>query len=323
MTGLAEARTRVKLVQRPSIVSVLIGVVFASLIVAALATGGFLTTTNIRAVLFGGALVGILACGLTLITLSGNVFSMSLGITAAVCAISFVFFLRDGAAAAIVLTLLIGAAACGIQGAFVGLYGANPIIVTIGAGVIQVGVITWLTQGASVNPATGAHYGLLKGLTLGIPFSFYAMVAVAILIEVLLRWTVLGMWMRLLGESKRAARAAALPVAWTTVAAFTIAGLCAAATGILLGAANDSADLRLQSNYSFDAIAAVLIVGTPITGGRGSAIRSAIGAMAIAVISSVVVLRGYASGAQLLIEGVIVVLVVTTAQRARTRAALK
>lgn len=313
--------TRSALASRLSPTTILPIAIAIILAVAALSTTGFGTTTNIRAVLFGGALVGILAVGLSLITISGNVLSMSLGTTAAVCAIAFIHFLKLGTPVAILLTLLLGAAICGIQGYLVGVYGANPIIATIGAGVVQVGMIEWFTSGSSQTPPADASYGLLKGLTLGIPFSAYVLVVAAVLVELLLRRTAIGREMRLTGANRRAAHAAALPVAKVTIVAFLIAGVCAAATGILLGAANDSADLNLQANYSFDAIAAVLIAGTLITGGRGSAIGAAIGAIGIAVISSVVVLRGYSSGVQVLVEGIVVLVIVITAHLTRRNAA--
>jgi len=315
-TGAAALRR----VQPATAIPIAIGIV---LVIFAFTSSGFATTTNIRAVLFGGALVGVLACGQTLITISGNVLSMSLGTTSAACAISFVYLLKVDTAFAIVVTLALGAAVCGLQGIFIGLYGANPIILTIGAGVAQVGVVEWLTSGSSITPPNGASYGLLNSLVAGIPFSFYVLVGVAILIELLLRRTAIGREMFLTGANHRAARAAALPVARVTIVAFVIAGICAGATGVLLGAANESASLNLQANYTFDAITAVLIAGTVITGGRGSAIRTAVGAIGIAIISSVVVLRGYSAGVQVLVEGVVVLVIVVTAHVSRQNAATR
>ena len=292
-----------------------------ALVVVALTTAGFWTATNIRSILLEGALVGILAAGLTPIVVSGSVLSLSLGVTAAVSATAFIYFLRLGTSVAVVLTVAVGAIACGVQGLIVGAYGANPIIVTIGGGVLLTGVTEWLTGGATVSPPPGVHYGLLHGLRLGVPVAFYVLVIVVVLIELVLRRTAFGKEMGLVGENKAAARAAALPVGRVITGAFLIAGVCAGATGILLGATNQSADLNLQANYSFDAIAAVLVVGTPIAGGHGSAARSAIGALGIAVISSLVVLRGYSTGVQTLVEGVIVLVVVTAAHLARRRTA--
>jgi ribose/xylose/arabinose/galactoside ABC-type transport system permease subunit len=303
--------------------TVVISVIAVVLAVAAVTTAGFWSSTNIRAVLFSGALVGIIAAGLTLITLSGSILSMSLGITAAVSAIWFISALDMGVPIAILTTLLLGGAICAAQGLLVGFWGANPIIVTIGAGVVQSGMVQWLTGGASQQPPANVDYEFLTKVVLGIPVAFYVLIGVAVLIEVMLRRTVLGRTMFLVGANKAAARAAALSVPTAIIAAFAIAGACAACTGILLGATNQSADLNLEGDLTFDSIAAVLVVGTVITGGHGSAIRSAGGAMGIAVISSVLVLRGYNPGVRLIVEGVIVLAVVIAAHIARQRTAMR
>jgi ribose/xylose/arabinose/galactoside ABC-type transport system permease subunit len=292
------------------------------LAVAAMTTAGFWSSTNLRSVLFSGALVGIVATGLTLITLSGSILSMSLGITAAVSAIWFVSFLDMGIPLAIVTTLALGGAICAAQGALVGFWDANPIIVTIGAGVVQSGMVQWLTGGASQQPPANADYVFLTKVVFEVPVAFYVLIAVALLIEIMLRRTVLGRTMYLVGANKPAARAAALSVPTVIIAAFAIAGACAACTGILLGATNESADLNLEGTLTFDSIAAVLVVGTVITGGHGSAARSAGGALGIAAISSILILRGYNPGVRLLVIGVVVLTVVIVAHIARERKAM-
>jgi ribose/xylose/arabinose/galactoside ABC-type transport system permease subunit len=307
---------------RPSTISVAITVLAVLLAVAAVTTAGFFSSTNIRSVLFSGALVGIIAGGLTLITVSGCILSMSLGITAAVCAIWFISALDMGVPVAILTTLALGGGICAAQGLLVGFWGANPIIVTIGAGVVQSGMVQWLTGGASQQPPPDVNYEFLTKVVFGIPVAFYVLIGVAVLIEVMLRRTVLGRSMVLVGSNKAAARAAALSVPTAIIAAFAIAGAYAACTGILLGATNQSADLNLEGDLTFDSIAAVLVVGTVITGGHGSGIRSAAGAMGIAVISSVLVLRGYNPGVRLIVEGVIVLAVVIAAHIARQRTAI-
>jgi ribose/xylose/arabinose/galactoside ABC-type transport system permease subunit len=307
----------------PSVSTVVITAIAVALAVAAVTTAGFFSSTNIRAVLFSGALVGIVAAGLTLITLSGSILSMSLGITAAVSAIWFISALDMGVPLAILTTLLLGGLICGVQGVLVGFWGANPIIVTIGAGVVQSGMVQWLTGGASQQPPANVTYEFLTKVVFGIPVAFYVLIGVAVLIEIMLRRTVLGRTMFLVGANKAAARAAALSVPAAIIAAFAIAGACAACTGVLLGATNQSADLNLEGDLTFDSIAAVLVVGTVITGGHGSAIRSGAGAMGIAVISSVLVLRGYNPGVRLVVEGVIVLAVVIAAHIARQRTAMR
>jgi ribose/xylose/arabinose/galactoside ABC-type transport system permease subunit len=125
-----------------------VAVLSALIVFGAFTTQGFLTISNLSAILTAAAFVSIIAVGSTLIMLSGSLFSISLGTTTAVAAILFMFLLHYGVVTAIVVTLLAGAVIFAIQGALVGLIGANPIIVTIGAGAIQEGIIGWLSPGA-------------------------------------------------------------------------------------------------------------------------------------------------------------------------------
>jgi len=92
-------------------------------------TTGFLTVSNMKAILTAASFVGIIAVGLTVIVLSGNLFSLALGQTAAISAMVFLYTLRLGLVAAILLTLLLGLAIGAVQGFVVGAWGANPIIV--------------------------------------------------------------------------------------------------------------------------------------------------------------------------------------------------
>ncbi len=280
------------------------------IVVAAVTTPGFATVDNGKAILSATAFVGIIAVGSTLIMLSGNLFSMSLGTTTAVTSVLFLYTLRSGVVVAIVVTLLVGVAIFALQGALVGSIGANPIIVTIGAGAIQVGITTWLAPGNVSPPSGDSSVEFLSRNLFGLPFSIYVFVAVAILGELTLRRTRFGRQMYLLGENREAARAAGLPVASITTAAFAVAGLCVATTGILVGAFNQNSNLAVSGTFTFDAIAAVLVGGSAVSGGRGSVVRTVVGALVIAVVSDLLLLRGGSTGVQVLVKGVIVIAVV-------------
>ena len=108
--------------------------------------------SNLKAILTAAAFVGIIAVGLTVIILSGNLFSLALGQTAAISAMVFLYSLRFGLGAAIVLTLLLGLAIGAVQGFAVGAWGANPIIITIGAAGLMEGMAVWLSHGQSIVP---------------------------------------------------------------------------------------------------------------------------------------------------------------------------
>jgi simple sugar transport system permease protein/ribose transport system permease protein len=288
------------------------------LAIAAGTTSGFLTGGNLKSVLLSSAFVGIIAVGMTPITIGGNLFSLSLGITAAVCAMAFTYFLRIGFGEAILLAIAIGGVACGLQGWIVGSFGANPIIVTIAAGLLQAAIATWITGGTTVQTPKGGSFHLLTSSPLGFGFPVFALIGITIAVELALRRTRFGSELYLLGDSKPAARAAALNISSITTRAFAISGACAAAAGILLASTYHTATLNLQGTYSYDAIAAVLVGGNAVAGGRGSALQSLIGALVIAAATSIALLRGYSTGVQILIRGGILLGVVVLVHIATT-----
>ena len=136
-----------------------IAILAAVTIYGAVTTTGFLTVSNMKAILTAASFVGIIAVGLTVIILSGNLFSLALGQTAAISAMFFLYSLRWGLSPAIVLTLLLGLAIGAVQGFAVGAWGANPIIVTIGAAGLMEGMAVWLSHGQSIIPPARRRAG--------------------------------------------------------------------------------------------------------------------------------------------------------------------
>lgn len=277
------------------------------LLVGTFTTEGFYTLSNMRAILNSASVVGIIAVGAAAIVIGGNLFSMSLGTTVAVCAMAFLSLLGAGLVVAIVGTLALGAIIIGLQGYVVGRFGANPIIITIGAGALLEGAATWISGGTSVNPPPDSpDFSFLAAPLLGIPFPVYVFVVVVILGEIGLRRSVFGRQLILMGSSPKAARAAALPVTRLTTVAFVIAGVTAGIAGVLLGAFNQSGTLTTTGTLTYDAIAAVLVGGLAVAGGRGSVLQAAAGAILIAAISDMLLLRGFSPPLQMLVLGLIV-----------------
>lgn len=285
----------------------------AVVVVAAVTTHRFLTWDNVKAIFNSASLVGIMALGLTFVTLVGAIASLAVAQTAVVAAMVFLSTLGLGLVPALVLAVLVGAAVTGLQGLLIGAWNANPVILTIGAGFLIDGFAQAVHGGSIVQPA-GGGYSALNSVPGGIPVAVYAMVALTVVFEYVLRRTVLGRQIVLVGENRAAAKGAGIAVVWVVVAAFALAGAGFAIGGAFLGAFNRGASTYLEGTLTFDAIAAVLVGGTSIGGGHGSAVRTLGGALAIATISDVLLLRGYGTGAQLLLKGLLVVIVVVVTQ---------
>ena len=284
-------------------------IVMLAVIVAGALTTRFFSLANARAILASTAWVGITAIGATVVMIAGSAVSLAVSQTATVVAMVFLSAQPLGLAAAIVLALLSGVAITALQGAIIGFWTANPIVLTIAAGFAIGSLATWISGGTTVYPKVTAFSGL-NSTPLGLPLAVYVLLALTVLAQWVLRRTTAGRQMYLVGENPAAARAAGLPVGQVTVLAWAFFGACIALTGVFLAAFNTSANAQLGGTLSLDAIAAVLAGGTAIGGGKGSALRTLGGAVLISVISDLLLLRGFSTGIQLLVKGILVLFIV-------------
>jgi simple sugar transport system permease protein/ribose transport system permease protein len=294
---------------RPGSLAVALAVLVVVLLPVAVTTERFLSLGNARAILASAALVGITAIGATLVMIAGSAVSMAASQTATVVAMVFLATSDQGLLVATLLALLGGVVLTAVQGLAVGYWEANPIVLTIAAGFAIGGGAIWFSGGTPVSAASGG-YDVLNTTPLGLPLAVYVLLVLAVLAEWILRRTTAGRQLYLVGENRAAARAAGLPVGRVTVVAWAFFGLCLAVTGIFLAAFNTSATTNLAGPLTLDAIAAVLVGGTAIAGGKGSALRTLGGAVLISVISDVLLLRGYSTGVQILVKGILVLAVV-------------
>jgi len=298
-----------------------LAVIVVLVVIAAATTDRFLTWENVRAILSASTGIGIVAIGAGYITIVGSIGSLATSQSVSLLAMVFVASQLWGLPAAILVAVLAGAALGAVQGYAVGAWSANPIVLTVAVSFALVGLSTWLTGGRIVAP-TGTGFDLLNATPLGIPVAVYVLVALGILNELVMRFTTIGRQVPLVGENPRAARAAGLPVTAVTVFAWTMFGVMSGVGAAFLGAFNRQANITLAGNLTFDVIAAVLVGGIAIAGGRGSAIGALLGAVGISAITNLLLLRGFDTGAQLLVKGLLVVLIVVVLQlrnRERTR----
>lgn len=303
----------------PSAVTVGLAVLLLVLLfVPAVTTPRFLTLDNARAILASAAFVGITSVGATMVVIAGSGVSLATSQIATVVAMLFLGTQHLGLWVALLIALAAGVALSVSQGAVIGFWNADPIVLTIAGGFAIGGAATWLSGGTTVHPV-GREFQVFNSAPLGLPLAVYVLLVVTVLVEWTLRRTTTGRQMYLVGENRSAARAAGLPVGRVTVIAWAVFGTCVALTGIFLASFNISATVTLGGALTLDAIAAVIVGGTAISGGHGSAVRTLGGAVLIAVISDLLLLRGYSTGVQILVKGVLVLTVVIIVHVRATR----
>lgn len=291
-----------------------VGIVAVGLLIA-LFTPGFIQASNIRAILESASLTGIVAVSATSVTLSGNFFSLSTQQSAILGAVLFAYAIGHGwnVALAIAFVLVAGALTGLVQGAIIAA-GLNAIITTLAAGSIMLGAIAWASQSQSVSMGTHTVNWLGIHQVAGVPPAVIVFVLVVAVLSWISAKTTLGRRTLLSGANRETAALSGISVKSVTVWSFVIAGVGAAIAGILSAAVIGYANTQFFGTLTFDAIAAVLVGGTAIKGGFGSPLRSAYGAVLIALINNAMLLHQFSSGAQQTIEGALVVVVIIVLQ---------
>ena len=290
--------------------ALVVAVTAAVVLVAVFLTPNFLTVDNIRAILRNAAIVGIVAVGMTPVTLSGNFVSLGITQSAMLAMVSFVAMLGAGwgVVPAIVAVIVLLVAVGVLQGAIIAA-GLNPVITTLAAGAIIFGVVSELTRGGIVRAGQNA-IDWDQASVVGIPVEVLIFILFTGLVGFVMQRTVAGRETTLIGANRATAEISGISFTRVTILAFAIFSVGLALAGILNGAAFGQATAVSFPGLTVDAIAAVLVGGTAIQGGRGSPLRSAGGAILIAVISNMMVLNDFSTGGRLAVQGGVVVVIV-------------
>ncbi len=275
----------------------------------ALSTPGFTSPLSINSLLNAISFIGCVAVGMTFITITGNIMSLALGATVSASALVFLASLSLGVFPAFLVAILFGVVITAVQGALVGYIRANPLLVSIAALSLLIGGAALATGGQRIYPG-GEGLQVFKGRVAGIPIEALYFFGTVLVGQFVLSWTRIGREMIMVGSNLRAAIAAGVNTARAVTFAYVLAGACSAVAGVLLAARYGSGDMELGTGYDYTAIAAVLVGGTAIGGGSGSVVRTLIGVAVIAIIATVLLLRGFSQQWQYLITGLIVLAVI-------------
>ncbi|UFS58612.1 ABC transporter permease [Subtercola endophyticus] len=225
---------------------------------------------------------------------------------------------------AIVITLAIGAVIGLVNGLVVVYLRLTPLVATLAANGLYLGIAILLSSGAPV-PVTHELEDFADSTWFGVsPILLIAIVFVAILV-VLMNRTVLGRRFIASGANPLGARAAGIAVNRYALTGYSAAGFCYAATGVLISSYVGDSRLTMASDYLMTSIAAVIIGGTVLTGGRGSLVATFGGAVFMTLLGQFVLAAGVSPAVQMLIEAIVFIAAITLPTaliRARRRRAV-
>lgn len=285
-------------------------VVFVLIVViASLMSPDFLTVRNVSNLLQQSSLTGIIAIGMTLVILTAGI-DLSVGSTAALSGM-IVAIAIDGRIpllVAILLTLFVGLAVGLLMGAVSARLRLPSFIVTL-AGLTSIRGLAYLTtDGKPVGENFPQSFTIIGGGYLGyIPLTGLVFIVVTLITAAVLRFTTLGEYIYAVGSNEEAARLSGVPVRWVQALVFGFSGLTAAIAGILLTSRLTIAQPTGFQGVELDAIAAVVLGGTSLFGGRGGVGGTFIAVLLLSVLKNLFNLLGIGSFFQMVVTGLILV----------------
>lgn len=241
-----------------------------------------------------GSKVMLLALGMTLVIATGGV-DLSVGavmaIAGAVLAQAVVAF-NFGPGVAIVAALGAGLAAGAWNGLLVAGLRIQPIVATLILMVAGRGAAQLVTGGQIINFEQPSLVFIGNGALFGLPFTFTLVVVMFALTALLVRGTALGLFIEAVGDNETASHFTGLPARWVKFLVYVFAGLCAGIAGLVAASNIKSADANHAGLYlELDAILAVVVGGTSLTGGRFQLAGSLVGALLIQTLTTTLYAR--------------------------------
>jgi len=266
---------------------------------------GFLTVANLINISLQTAITGILAVGMTLVILTGGI-DLSIGSLVALTGVTAAFIAGTGGTLGLGAALAVGFGAGLLTGTLVACFRVAPFVVTLAGLTIARGVAFLLTGGRSVGglPAEFTVWG--QANPFGLPLPVWIMILIVALGHFLLSRTVFGRQVYAVGGNAEASWLAGVPVPAVLLAVYALNGLLAGLAGGILAARLGAGIPNAGQLYELDVIAAVVVGGASLTGGRGSVPGSLLGALFIGTLNNGLNLAGVDPYLQKIVLGVVI-----------------
>lgn len=291
------------------------GALVAVLVLGALlslASPYFLTTGNLSNVLVQASVIALLAGGQTFVILTAGVDLAVGAVTALAGAIAGHLMLKMGVDPymAMLAALGIGLAVGGFNGYLVAFVGIPSFIVTLGGLTLWRGLAFDATGGFDNAGLPDPFPFIGYGTVFGVPMPTIIMVLVFVLMAFVLSSTKLGRYVYAIGSNEMGARQVGINIRWYKLSVYVVSGLACGLAAIVLMARMDSSSGKMAQNFELDAIAAVILGGTSLFGGRGSIWGSLLGAVLITMIRNGMNLLEISQFKQMMAIGAVVIVAV-------------
>jgi ribose transport system permease protein len=290
------------------------GTLIVLIIIFTIATPRFLTITNLSSILLSTAVIGILAVGTTFVIITGGI-DLSLGTAMTLCSVVTGLLLADMG-----LPLPVGVLGGIAMGAFIGLIngfnvavlGLPPFIATLSMMLVAQGLALVLSGVAPIyfSDVPGFSQIALGEIIPKVPNAVLILFGLALVAGIILRKTILGRMTYAIGSNEEATRLSGINTRRWILAIYTLAGVATGIAGVVLASRLNSAQPQLGVGYELQAIAAVIIGGTSLLGGRGSILGTLIGALIMSVLINGLRILAIQTEWQTVVVGLVVLIAV-------------
>lgn len=283
------------------------------IIVVSILNPSFLSIANIFNVLRQVSISAIIAFGMTFVILTGGI-DLSVGSTLALTGAIAASLLASGTdpfltmGIALIIGLILGA----INGVIITKGKVAPFIATLATMTIYRGLTLVYTDGRPIS-GLGDHYSFQlfgKGYFLGFPVPVVTMVIAFVILYFILQKTTFGRRVYAVGGNEEAAKLSGIHTDKVKIAVYAITGFLAALAALILTSRLNSAQPTAGESYELDAIAAVVLGGTSLNGGKGWIFGTLIGALIIGVLNNGMNLIGVSSFWQQVVKGIVILIAV-------------
>ena len=271
--------------------------------------------TNELTVLTLASSVGVIAIGMTFVIISGGI-DLSVGALLALASVwsTTVATQQFGAGVMVFCALLVGAVAGLVNGVLIAYGRLAPFIATLAMMVAARGLAQKISGKSTQVVKVEGITGIAQNKLLGIPLLVLIFAVVAAIAWVLLNRTTFGRRTAAIGGNAEAARLAGISVQRTQVLIYLLSGVCCGIAAVMVTAQANAGSSDHGNLYELQAIAAVIIGGTVLTGGRGTIVGSVLGVLVFTSITNLFIVNNLAIEYQLIAQGVIIVVAVLIQQ---------
>lgn len=289
------------------------------LLFAAIFIDGFASLDNITDVFNRAAPIGIVAVGMTFVVISANYLDLSVVAQVATSAVLLIAISNStnmliGMALGVLVAIVYGI----VNGVAVGVFRANAVIVTLSTTFIGLGILRWASGGSIYFGDPDGVIATFGSTEIGpFPLAMLLLVVVTLVMHFVLTSTTFGFLIKSFGSNREATRLAGVNTPLVVIGAFTVSAFGALLGGWVLAAFSNTAVSSMSAGFDFEALAAIIVGGTSVFGGKGSVLRTLLGVVFVSALTNIMVLSGYGFGHQQMAIGALIVLAVSVDALAR------